>query len=96
MTHLAADYQPLIPGRKTRLLVEIWPATAVVKAGYRLVVNVQPYDGCFAAQGGPNGVYLHEYDSTYHAAAMNSIYTGGFLPSYFQIPVIPPKTDEED
>jgi len=91
MTHLASDYQPLVPGEKTQLEVEIWPATAVLKAGYRLLLNIQPYDGCFAAAGGPNGVYLHEYDATYHAGASNSIYTGGSEPSYLQIAVVPPK-----
>ena len=89
MTHLASDYQPLVPGEKTQLEVEIWPATAVLKAGYRLLLNIQPYDGCFAAAGGPNGVYLHEYDATYHAGASNSIYTGGSEPSYLQIAVVP-------
>lgn len=90
-THAAADHQPLTPGQPVQAEVEIWPATALVKAGHRLMLTIQPYTGCFAAVGGPNGVYLHEYDTTYHVGASNTIHTGGAEPSYLQIAVVPPK-----
>jgi putative CocE/NonD family hydrolase len=95
-THTAADYQPLRAGEIVPVDVEIWPATAVLRRGYRLLLDVQPYDGCYAARGGPNGVYLHGYDASYHQGATNTLYTGGVQPSYLQLPIIPMDLHGED
>jgi predicted acyl esterase len=95
-THTAADYQPLRAGEIVPVDVEIWPATAVLRRGYRLLLDVQPYDGCYAARGGPNGVYLHGYDASYHQGATNTVYTGGLQPSYLQVPIVPRDSHGED
>ena len=52
--------------------IELWPDTAVIKKGYRLRLDVQPYDGC--------GTERHSYDPSYHTGAENTIYTGAKPP----------------
>jgi predicted acyl esterase len=85
-THTKADSQPLAANEKVQVEVELWNNTALVKKGHRIWLTVQPHDGCFVSAHN-----LHEYDASYHTGASNTIYTGGFEPSYLQIPVIPPK-----
>ena len=80
---LEADYEPLKKDQIVPIEVEIWPGAAMVKKGYRLRLDVQPYDGC--------GYERHAYDASYHNGAQNTIYTGPNHPSYLQIPVIPAK-----
>jgi len=60
--------------------IELWPDTAVIKKGYRLRLDVQPYDGC--------GTERHSYDPSYHTGAENTIYAGPSHPSYLQPPVL--------
>ncbi|MBP1608652.1 MAG: hydrolase [Acidobacteria bacterium] len=83
-THKEEDYAPLkSPSEVVPVEVEIWPATGVIKKGWRIRLDVQPADGCDA--------YRHEYDASYHTGATNTIHTGPSHPSYLQLPVIPPK-----
>ncbi len=84
-THSRADYSPL-KGKDdvVRVEVELEPTTALVKAGHRIRLDLQPIDGC--GWGTP-----HVYDKTYHDGASNAIYTGPQRASYLQLPVIPAK-----
>ena len=80
-TDAESDYAPLKKGEIVPVEIELWPDTAVIKKGYRLRLDVQPYDGC--------GTERHSYDASYHNGAENTIYTGPAHPSYVQLPVIP-------
>jgi predicted acyl esterase len=56
------------------------PSTALIRRGCRLRVDIQPYS--------PAGVPVRAYDESYHAGAMNRIYTGQDYPSYLQLPIV--------
>lgn len=76
-----ADYEPLKKNEIVPIEVELWPNATFVKKGYRIRLDLQPYDGC----GGEH----HTYDPSYHNGAENTIYTGPNHPSYLQLPIIP-------
>jgi predicted acyl esterase len=86
-THLEADYAPLTSSNPVEAQVEIFTTTALIKKGWRIRLDVQPYEGC----GNP---MKRAYDATYHDGGFNTIYTGPKHRSYLQLPVIPPKHDE--
>lgn len=83
-THLEEDCQPLKPGEIVPVEVEIWPATAFVKKGNRIRLDIQPADG-------HDHPCPHIFDLSYHKGALNTLYTGMDHPSYLQLPVIPEK-----
>lgn len=90
-THLESDVQPLRSASEVvPIEVELMPATAVVRVGQRLILDVQPVEG----RGGPIGPDAarvnRAYDPSYHTGAENTLYTGGSRPSRLWLPVIPP------
>jgi uncharacterized protein len=83
-THLAADYQPLSPGEIVEAQVELWPATAMIKKGWRIRLDLQPAAGCSW-----NSPAIVDFDTSYQAGSSNTIYTGPKHASYLQLAVIP-------
>ena len=66
--------------------IEIIPNTALIRKGYRIRVDIQPFDG---VDHGPR----HRYESTYHDGARNTLYTGPDRPGFIQLPIVPvPRT----
>lgn len=80
-THLEQDSSPLTDGEIVPIEVGLNPSTALIRKGYRLRVDVQPYS--------PSGVPVRAYDESYHAGAVNRLYTGPDHVSYLQLPIIP-------
>lgn len=85
-THTEKDQAPLRPGEPVDLLVELLPATALVRAGWRLRIDVTPIEP------GTLGQYFEGvgrvYDS-YHTGATNRVHTGRSPPSWIRLPVLP-------
>ena len=83
-THAAADYSPLEKDQVVAIEVGLNPSSALVRKGYRLRIDVQPYS--------PAGVPARSYDESYHLGAKNMIHTGPRRQSYLQLPLIPART----
>lgn len=83
-THREADYAPLENGEVVPVEIEIIPNTALIRKGYRLRVDIQPFDG---VDHGPR----HGYEAKYHDGARNTIYTGPDRPGFIQLPIVPAK-----
>jgi putative CocE/NonD family hydrolase len=83
-THRKADYAPLANNEVVPVEIEIIPNTALIRKGYRLRVDIQPFDG---VDHGPR----HGYDAAYHDGARNTIYTGPDRPGFIQLPIVPAK-----
>ena len=83
-THSKNDYAPLQDGEVVPVEVEIIPNTVLVRAGHRIRMDIQPYDGV------DHGT-RHAYDPTYHDGAQNTIYTGPEHLSWVQLPVLRPR-----
>jgi predicted acyl esterase len=81
-THRKADFAPLQDGEVVQVEVELIPNTGFIRAGQRIRVDIQPYDGV------AHGMY-HGYDESIHDGATNTIYTGPDHVSYIQLPVVP-------
>jgi uncharacterized protein len=79
-THLEADNAPLQPDEIVEIEVGLNPATAMIRKGCRLRVDVQPY--------APDGMPTRAYDESYHKGAANSIYTGPDHPCFIQLPIV--------
>ena len=84
-THRKADHAPLRPNEVVPVDIEIIPNTALVRKGYRIRVDIQPFDG---VDHGPR----HGYDATYHDRARNTIYTGPDRPGFIQLPIVAAKS----
>ncbi|MFM5923483.1 MAG: CocE/NonD family hydrolase [Novosphingobium sp.] len=82
-THLEADHAPLIRDEIVPVEIEITPNTALVRKGQRIKVDIQPYQG-------PGHGISHAYDAAYHDGVTNRIHTGPDMPSYIQLPLVPP------
>ena len=80
-THLEADHAPLTNGEVVAIELGLNPSTAMIPKGCRLRVDIQPY--------APAGAPTRAYDESYHAGAVNAVYTGPNHPSYIQLPIIP-------
>ena len=80
-THAEADHQPLEGGEVVAVEVGLNPSSALVRAGCRLRVDVQPYS--------PAGLPSRAYDAGYHLGATNTVHTGPDHPSYVQLPILP-------
>lgn len=80
-THNESDYAPLEDGEIVPIEVGLYPSTAVIRAGCRLRIDVQPYS--------PAGIPSRAYDESYHVDATNTIHTGPEHPSYLQLPIVP-------
>jgi len=81
-THAEADHRPLQPDEVVPIEVGLYPSTALVRAGSRLRIDIQPYT--------PAGIPVRAYDPSYHAGARNTVYTGPDHPSYVQLPIVSP------
>ncbi len=80
-THAEKDCAPLRAGEIVAIEVGLNPSTALIRKGCRLRIDIQPYS--------PAGLPVRAYDRSYHAGAVNTIYTGPNHPSYVQLPVLP-------
>ncbi|MEU3986729.1 CocE/NonD family hydrolase [Streptomyces sp. NPDC026672] len=91
-THLESDLLPLRSEDDiVQVEVELLPATAVIRAGQRLVLDIAPVEGR-GGQHNPDFSYARrEYDHSYHDAAENSLHLGQVRASRLVLPVIPPK-----
>jgi uncharacterized protein len=87
-THLSTDHAPLRDGEIVPVEVEIVPSTGLIRKGHRLRVDIQPHTGV------GHGM-RHAYDASYHDGAQNLIYTGPNHPSYVQLPVVPPRKENQ-
>jgi predicted acyl esterase len=72
--------EPINPGQRTRMTIEIWPSSTHFEAGSELVVEIVGHDA-------------DRYPVLRHKAAINrgthTIHTGGATPSALVMPVIP-------
>jgi uncharacterized protein len=80
-THLEAHNAPLTVGEAVQIEVGLNPATAMIRKGHRLRVDIQPY--------APDGEPTRAYDESYHKGAVNRIHTGPDHPCYIQLPIVP-------
>ena len=80
-SHAEADYAPLKNGEVVSLELGLNPSSATIRKGCRLRVDIQPY--------APAGTPTRAYDESYHAGALNAIYTGPQHPSFIQLPIVP-------
>jgi putative CocE/NonD family hydrolase len=88
-THRKADHAPLQPGQVVPIEIEIIPNTALIRKGWRLRVDIQPFDG---VDHGPR----HAYDAAHHDGARNSVHTGPPYPGYIQLPIVPTRPPIEN
>lgn len=85
-THRQEDVLLLQPGEPVQLQVEMLPATALVKRGWRIRVDLTP------VEPGVLGQYFEGVNRTYgdyHRSAVNSIHTGPSAPSWVRLPTLP-------
>ena len=80
-THAELDYAPLRNGEVVAIELGLNPSSALIQKGCRLRVDIQPY--------APAGAPTRAYDESYHAGAVNSVYTGPAHSSYIQLPIVP-------
>jgi predicted acyl esterase len=103
--HSHDEVQPLIPGDRAELDVEIWPTSVIVPAGYRIAVTILGRDFEFAGDGPwPQvyglsmkgvGVFLHDDPADRPASAfagVTTLHAGPGQHSCLLLPVIPPLT----
>jgi uncharacterized protein len=83
-THRKADCAPLKANEVVPVEIEIIPNMALIRNGYRIRVDIQPFDG---VDHGPR----HRYDPAYHDGARNTIYSGPNYPGFIQLPIVPAK-----
>lgn len=76
--HTKEAYKPLTPGEAVLCEVGTFPTTGVIKAGWKLRLDIDPV--------GTRWVDYHEAD--YRKGSENTIHTGGAMLSYLQLPVI--------
>lgn len=85
-THTAADAAPLTPGEPVQVEVELLPATALVRAGTRLRIDVT------AVEPGVLGAYFEGIGRTYenyHDGATNTVHTGPTSGTSLRLPLLP-------
>ena len=89
-THKEEDYALLKSGEVVEVNVEICPATARIRAGWRLRVDILPTE----AQPNISGfqpVAPRSWDSGYHDGAVNSLHLGGQFQNWIRVPTVPLK-----
>lgn len=87
-THRQSDQAPLEPGREVEVDVEMMPATAVVPAGCRLRLDVQPVEGPGGYRDAQGCQVGRAYDRSYHDGCDNTVHAGPAWPSRLILPVI--------
>ncbi|KIF66993.1 hydrolase [Streptomyces sp. AcH 505] len=80
-THTEADHRPLEAGEVVEIELGLCPSSALIRAGCRLRIDVQPCS--------PAGLPSRAYDESYHVGATNTVRTGPAHPSYVQLPIVP-------
>jgi putative CocE/NonD family hydrolase len=88
-THRAADYAPLTAGEIVPVEIELIPTTALIRKGWRIRLDVQPFDGFDHGS-------RHNYDPSIHDGVRNMIYTGPDHQSYVQLPIVPERRRERE
>jgi predicted acyl esterase len=89
-THTEKDHAPLNSGEVVEVNVEIWPATARVRAGWRLRMDILPSDD----QPNVPGYQVPKgrcFSQDYHEGAKNSIHLGEKFQNFVRLPVVPMK-----
>ncbi len=89
-THVRGDRLPLrSPDEIVEIEVELMAATARLRRGHRVRVDITPIEG----PGGRLDVTGHPtrraYERSYHDNAWNYVHTGGIYPSSIRLPVVP-------
>jgi predicted acyl esterase len=87
--HAHDEAQPLVPGEVYEVDVEIWPTSAVLPTGYRLVLTIMGKD--FQFPGIPGRIlhnHPHDRDRP-EFKGTSRIFTGGDRASYLLLPHIP-------
>ncbi|WP_249018863.1 CocE/NonD family hydrolase [Conexibacter sp. S30A1] len=100
--HPHDEKQPLVPGEKVELDIEIWPTSVLIPSGYRLGVTVLGRDFTWPGAGPWPQIYgidmrgdgiFHHNDPGDRPESLfggtTTLYTGAASPSYLLLPVIP-------
>ena len=100
--HPHDEKQPLTPGERVELDVEIWPTSVLVPAGYRIGFSVLGRDFNWEGEGPWPQIYgidmrgdgiFHHNDAGDRPESIfggaTTLYTGGDSPSYLLLPVVP-------
>ncbi len=94
-THRPSDVGLLTsPTDVVEVDVELMPATAIIPAGCRLRVHVQPVEGPGGYRDADGIQVGRAYDRSYHDGATNTVHTGGERQSVIRLPVVPPRLVE--
>jgi hypothetical protein len=103
--HCHDERQPLVPGERVELDVEIWPTSVVVPAGYRIGLTVRGKDYEYAKSSGQRlsnfknelrgcGPFLHDDPVDRPAQLFRGTTTLHFTadaPAFVLLPIIPPR-----
>lgn len=87
-THNSKDYAPLRSGEVVEINVEIFPATARIKKGWKLRLDITPSE----EQPNVEGYHprkLRIWEKSFHDGAINAIHVGGDRTNFVSIPVVP-------
>ncbi len=100
--HTHDEKQPLTPGERYELDVEIWPTSVLVPAGYRVGVTVLgkdfwwpgpgPWPQIYGIDMRGDGIFHHNDPGDRPESVFGgrtTVYTGGDEPSYLLLPIIP-------
>jgi predicted acyl esterase len=82
--HTHTREQPLAPGERVPVEIEIWPSSTLFRAGERLRLVVQGQD--LMREGLPNAPFARHEDTRNRGTHV--IYAGGKFDSYLLVPVI--------
>ncbi|KAH8802948.1 Alpha/Beta hydrolase protein [Xylogone sp. PMI_703] len=82
--HHQENALPLTPNEAVPMEVELMPATARIRAGHRLRIEISPAEGRGRIPG-----FERAYDESYHKGAVNRVFTGDVYVSSITIPVVP-------
>ena len=89
-THRRVDAAPLRgPDEIVQADVELLAATAVIPAGHRLRLDVQPVEGPGGYRDTSGQQAARAYDRSYHDGATNTVHTGNRCPSRLVLPIVP-------
>ncbi|KAJ5669245.1 Alpha/Beta hydrolase protein [Penicillium macrosclerotiorum] len=91
-THTKADNAPLCPGEIVPIDVEIYPAAAKIRKGWKLRVDITPSEEQPDIEGYINPDMRITYGET-HKEGTNRLHVGGKWVSYVACPVVPCKSD---
>ena len=83
--HTHTREQPLQPGERVPVEIEIWPSSTLFRAGERLRLVVQGQD--VMREGLPNAPFARHEDTRNQGTHV--IHTGGAFDSFLLVPVIP-------